>query len=104
MAIKHTVNYHPRPSEFTSKIYFYLIVLWTPKRFISSEYFFIFFLKPGYPTMVTKKFQIHGIKMENTFVSKESVYSCPQAQLCPRVPLSLLQAEGNYPSPFKKVF
>ena len=57
MAIKHTVNYHPRPSEITLKIYFYLIVLWTPKRFISSEYFFIFFSNLDIPPWLQKSFK-----------------------------------------------
>ena len=47
-----------------------------------SRIFLGFFLKPLYPTMVAKKFQIHGV---NKFVSQiESVYSRLQPKLFPR--------------------
>ena len=39
---EHTVDYHPSPSSLTSRIH-HLIFLWTPKGFISPEYFLIFF-------------------------------------------------------------
>ena len=55
MVKKH--NYHTSPSEFTSRIH-PLIFLWTPKVFISPEYFLIFFF-----TMVAKKFQVHDVKI-----------------------------------------
>ena len=38
---EHTVDYHPSPSELTLGIH-PVIFLWTPKRFISPEYFLIF--------------------------------------------------------------
>ena len=41
---KHTVDYHPSPSELTSRIHF-LTFLWTPKGCISPEYFLKFFSK-----------------------------------------------------------
>ena len=40
MGNEHTVDYHPSPSELTSRIH-PLIFLWTPKGFISAEYFFL---------------------------------------------------------------
>ena len=40
MENKHTPDYQTGPSEFTSRIYFYLLYLWTPKGLISPEYFF----------------------------------------------------------------
>ena len=50
---EHMVDYHPSPSEFTSRIH-PVIFLWTAKGFISPEYFLIFFLKLVYLTMVEK--------------------------------------------------
>ena len=51
-----------------------------------SRIFFEFFLKPVYPSMVAKKFQIHIVKITgNKLVSQiEYVFSCPQAKLFPR--------------------
>ena len=40
---EHIADYHPSPSELTSRID-PLIFLWTPKGFISPEYLLIFFL------------------------------------------------------------
>ena len=40
MGNEHTVDYHPSPSELTSRIH-PLTFLWTPKGFISAEYFFL---------------------------------------------------------------
>ena len=39
---EHTVDYHPSPSELTSRIH-PRIFLWTPKEFISLESFLNFF-------------------------------------------------------------
>ena len=41
MVNEHTIYYHPSPSELTSRIHA-LIFLWTPKGFISKEYFLNF--------------------------------------------------------------
>ena len=51
MVNEHTVNYHSRPWELTSRIQ-PLICLWTPKGFISPEYLLNFFHKPVYPAIV----------------------------------------------------
>ena len=67
MVHEHTVNYHPSPPELTSIIHL-VIFLWTPKGFISPEYFLNFFLKPVYPTMVAEKFQIYGVKITNKYI------------------------------------
>ena len=40
---------------------------WTPKDFISPEYFLNFFPKPVYPTIVTETFQIHGGKITGKY-------------------------------------
>ena len=58
---KDTVDYHPSSSEFISRIY-PLMFLLTSKGLI-SKIFLEFFLKPVYPTMAAKKFQIHGVKI-----------------------------------------
>ena len=64
---KHTVDYHPSPSQLTSRIY-PLIFLWTPKWFISPEYFLIFFCKHVYYTMIADKFQIYGVKVTGKYI------------------------------------
>ena len=40
-----------------------LIFLWTPKRFISPEYFLIFFSDLYIPPCLKKMFQIHDVKI-----------------------------------------
>ena len=84
MVNEHTVDYHTGPSEFTSRIH-PLMLLWSPKRFISPEYFFKLFLKPVYPTMVAKNFKFMVLRLlENTFVSQiESGYSCSPSKTLP---------------------
>ena len=68
---KHTVDYHPSPSQLISRIHT-LILLQTLKGFISPRIFLDFFPKPVYSTMVMKKFQIYGVRITaNTFVSKK---------------------------------
>ena len=83
---KHTVNYHPSPSQLISRIH-PLMFLWTPKAFI--RIFLELFPKLVYSTMVAEKFQIYGVRITaNTFVSQkiESLhfYSWPQLKVCPR--------------------
>ena len=85
---KHTVDYHPSPSELISKIQLH-IFLWTPKRFISPESFLNIFLNLYIPLWLRKSFKFIVLRLlGNTFVSKkiESVhfYSYPQAKLSPR--------------------
>ena len=60
MVNKHTVDYHPSPSQLISKIHT-LIILWTPKGFISPESFLIFSLNLYISTMVAEKFQIYSV-------------------------------------------
>ena len=62
MINEHTVNYHPSPSELTSRIH-PLIFLWTPRGFIFTPECFLNFLKPIFRTMVAEKFQIPGVKI-----------------------------------------
>ena len=70
MVNKHTINYHPSPSQLISRIHIQ------------------FFPKPLYSAMVAETFQIYSVKITaNTFVSQkiESVYSCPQEKLTPGI-------------------
>ena len=104
---KHTVNYHPSPSQLISRIH-PLIFLWTPKGFISPESFLIFFLNLYIPLWLWKSFKFILLRLlVNTFVNQkiESVhfYSCPQATL-PQVFISTSQAEGNYSFLLNRVF
>ena len=57
MANKHTINYHPSPSQFISRIHT-LIFLWTCKGFISPESFLNFFLKLYIPPWLWKSFKV----------------------------------------------
>ena len=103
MVNKHTVDYHPSPSELTSRIH-PLIFLWTLKKFLSPEYFLNFFSNLYIPPWLRKSFKFMVLRLlENTFVSEklESVYfySYPQAKLSPWSLSSPLQAEENYPFP-----
>ena len=96
MANKHTADYHPSPSQLTSRIH-PLIFLWAPKGFISLEFFFNFFSKPVYSTMVKEKFQIYGVKITGNYICESKIesadfYLCPQAE-----GNHSPQAEGNYP-------
>ena len=62
MVNEHTVDYHPIPSEFTSRIH-PLIFLWTPKGSISPEYFLNFFSNLHMPPWLQESFQIHYWKI-----------------------------------------
>ena len=103
---KHIVDSHISPSEFTPRIH-PLIFLWSPKGFISPEYFLDFFSNLYIPPWLRKSFKFMTLRwLENTFLSQkiESVhfYSYPQAKLSPRSISSLLQTEGNYPFPLRQ--
>ena len=76
MVNKHTVDYHPSPSQLISRIHT-LIFLWTPKGFISPESFLNFFLNLHIPSWLCKNFkfivltllQIHlRVKTLNLFI------------------------------------
>ena len=76
MVNEHLVDYHPSPSEFTSRIHPF-IFLWTPKGFIYLEYFLNFFSKLYILPCLQKIFKFMVLRLlENTFVSQknESVY------------------------------
>ena len=65
MVNEHTVDCNPSPSELNLRIYL-LIFLWTPKGFISPEYFWRNI--PVYPTMVVEKFQIYSVKITDKYI------------------------------------
>ena len=56
MVNKHTVDYHPIPSQLISRIY-PLIFLWIPKGFISQESFLNFFVNLYIPPWLWKSFK-----------------------------------------------
>ena len=103
--IWHTVDYHPSPSKFTSSVH-PLIFLWTPKRFISPEYFLHFFSN----VYIAPKFHIHAVNK----VTKK--YNCESKNLIclfllmspsktlPRFLSLSLQAGGNNPFPPNNAF
>ena len=71
MVNKHTVDYHPSPSEWTSRIHS-LVFLWTPKGLISPEYFLNFFSKLYIPPWLDKSFKFMVLRLlANTFVSQK---------------------------------
>ena len=87
MVNKHTIDYHPNPSQLTSRIH-RLIFPWTPKGFVSPKSFLNFFLNLHIPPWLRKSFKFMVLRLlANTCVKKiESVhfYSCPQEKLSPR--------------------
>ena len=108
MVNNYNVNYHLRPSELTSSIH-PLLFLWTPKEFISPEYFLNFFSNLYILPWLWKSFNFMALRLlENTFVSQkiESVhfYSCYQAKLSSWFFSSPLQPERNYLFPPSSVF
>ena len=62
MVNKHTVDYHPSPSQLISRIHT-LIFLWTPKGFISPESFLNFFLNLYIPPWLWKSFKVIVLRL-----------------------------------------
>ena len=56
MVNKHTVDYHPSPSQLISRIQT-LTFIWTPKGIISPESFLNFFLNLHIPSWLHKNFK-----------------------------------------------
>ena len=71
MLNKHIVDYHPSPSQLTSRIP--LIFLLTPKGFISPDYFLNFFLNLYIPPWLWKSFKFMLLlrSLANTFESQK---------------------------------
>ena len=57
----------PSHTEFTSGIHT-LISLWTPRGFMSPEYFSTFFSNLYIPRWLKKMFQIHGVKITGKYI------------------------------------
>ena len=75
MVNEHTADYHPSPSELTSRIH-PLIFLWTPKGFIFSPECFFNFFKPAFRTMVAEKFHIRGVKITGKRMCESKNWIC----------------------------
>ena len=110
MVNKHTVDYHPSPSQLISRIHT-LIFLWTPKGFISPESFLNFFLNLYIPPWLQKSFKFSVKITANTFVSQKiecvHFYSCLQAKLYRRFLLLSSRQKGIAIPPeqcFLKIF
>ena len=98
MINKHTVNYHPSPSQLISRIHT-LIFLWTPKGFISPESFLNFFLKLYISSWLPKsfKFIVLGLLQIHLWVKKLNLFIFTHApkQNSPPGFYHYPQAEGN---------
>ena len=72
---KHTVDYHPSPSQSTSRIH-PLIFLWTPPEgFISPESFLKFFLNLYIPPWLRKSFKFMVLRLlTNKFAQKLNLF------------------------------
>ena len=62
MVNKHTVNYHPSPSQLISRIHTVMFP-WTPKGFISPESFLNFFLNLYIPPWLRKSFKFIVLRL-----------------------------------------
>ena len=69
MVNKHTVDYHPSPSQLISRIhsriYFYGLL-----RGLSFRIFLEFFPNPVYSTMIAEKFQIYSVEITGKYISE----------------------------------
>ena len=72
MVNEHTVDYHPSPSELTSRIH-PLVFLWTTKGFIFSPQYFLNLIWNLYiAPWLRKSFKFTVLRLlENTFVSQK---------------------------------
>ena len=88
MVNKHTVDYHPSPSQLISRIH-PLIFLWTPKGHISLESFLNFFLNLYIPLWLRKSFKFIVLRLLqiHLWVKKLNLLDfthAPQAKLSSR--------------------
>ena len=74
MVNKHTVNYHPSPSQIISKMH-PVIFLWTSKGFISPNFFWNFFLNLYNPPWLPKRFKfiVSRLPQIHLWVKKNSL-------------------------------
>ena len=107
MVNKHTVDYHPSPSQLISSIH-YLIYLWTLKGFIRSESSLNFFLNLYILLWLQKsfKFMVLRLLQINFWVKKLNLFIFTHApkQNFPQVLIITPQSENNCPSPPNSVF
>ena len=108
MVNEHTVDCHPSPSELPSRTQ-PLIFLWTPKGVYLSWIFLRAFLKPVYPTVVAKKFQIYGVKITGKYICDTKSWICSFLPISPNktspyVLISTPKAKGNYPFSLNRIF
>ena len=98
MVIKHTVDYHPSPSQLISKIQT-PIFLWTPKGFISSESSLNFFLNLYIPPWLRKRFKFIVLQLLqiHLWVKKLNLFNFTQTpkQNSPPGFYIIVQADGN---------
>ena len=88
MVNEHTVDYHPSPSQLTSRIHPFIFI-WTPKRFVFPESFLKFSFNLFIQPWLRKNFKFMVLRLPaNTFMSQKiefvHFYSCSQAKLSPR--------------------
>ena len=100
MVNKHTVDYHPSPSQLISRIHT-LIFLWTPKGFISPESFLNFFLNLYIPPWLWKSFKVIVLRLLQ-YICESKNWICsflimPPSKILPQVFIIILQAGGNCP-------
>ena len=71
MIEEHTVDYHPSPSELTSRIH-PLIYSWSPKKFFSPEHLLNFFSNLYIPPWLQKSFKFMVVRLlGNTIVGRK---------------------------------
>ena len=103
MVYKHTVNYHPIPSQLISRIH-YLIFLWNPKGFIFPVPFLIFFQNLYILPWLKKSFKFMVlIKIIGKFICGSKNWIClfllmapNQTQTLPQSSIITIQAKGNF--------
>ena len=99
MVNKHTVDYHPSPSQLISRIHTHISM--DSLGVYLSRIFLEFFPKPVYSTMVVEKFQSYSVKIIaiHLWVKKLNlfIFNHDPKQNSPQVFIIILQADGNCP-------
>ena len=102
MINKHTVNYHPSPSQLISRIQ-PLIFPWTPRGVYLSSIFLGFFPKLVYSIIVVvEKFQVYSVQITGHYICESKNWICSFLLMQPRKTGSqtfiiIPQAEGYCP-------
>ena len=81
MMNKHTIDYHPSPSQLISRIHIFLIFLWTPTGLISPESFLNFFLNLYIPSWLLKSFKFIVLRLLqiHLWVKNLNLFICTHA-------------------------